>query len=88
MNLRRLGAIFFGACFMLVNAVALLLTGVWLRFSSFEAQMTDSNFSIPVGQAEAGLTIDVFLYRLLPFFTFALLVVSSVCLFVTERLSR
>ncbi|NJK43464.1 MAG: hypothetical protein HC933_03640 [Pleurocapsa sp. SU_196_0] len=88
MNLRWLGAMFFGTCFMGVNAVALLLTGVWLRFSSFEAQMTDSNFSIPAGQAEAGLTIDVLLYRLLPFITFALLVTSSVCLFVTVRLSR
>ena len=50
MRLRVLGAVFFGGCFMLTNALMLLLSAVWLRFSIYNQQLLsgkDSNFTIP-----------------------------------------
>ena len=50
MTLQGIGVIFFGGCFMLTNALMLLLSAVWLRFSIYNQQLLsgkDSNVTIP-----------------------------------------
>ena len=91
MTLRGLGAIFFGGCFMIVNALMLFFTSVWLRFSIYERQLLagDPNFTIPGGRPSDTLdTIDVLFYRSMPFVSIVLLIVSSICLFIHVRLAK
>ena len=91
MNLRMFGAIVFGTLFMLVNALVLFLTSVWLRFSVFEPQIIKSagNFTIPGSRSsDTFATIDILFYQAMPFGIAPLLIVSSACLFVTVRLSK
>lgn len=91
MTLRGVGAIFFGSCFMIVNALMLFLTGVWLRFSNYQQQMLSggSNFTIPGSRSSDALaTIDTLFYQAMPYGIAIILIVSSACLFVTVRLSR
>lgn len=91
MTLRSLAAIFFGGCFLIVNGLMLFLTGVWLRFSIYDKQMLSTNgtFTIPGGRSSDTFdTIDTLFYQAMPFGIAILLVVSSVCLFVTVRLSE
>ena len=91
MTLRGVGAIFFGGCFTLINGLMLFLTGVWLRFSIYEAQILSSggNFTVPNGQlSEPFDTIDILFYRSTPFAVALLLIVSSACLFAHVRLAK
>lgn len=91
MNWRLLGAALCGGAFQIVNFAVLFLTGTWLRFSKYEAQMMSrsGNFLIPGGNPNDGLdTMDVLIYRSLPFAVVVLLMVSSVCLFAYVRLSK
>ena len=90
MSLRTLGAIFFGGCFTVVNALMLFLTGVWLRFSNFEARFPNfGTFTIPGGRlSDTFDTIDVEFYQAIPFGVVPLLIVSSTCLYAHVRLVK
>jgi hypothetical protein len=91
MTLRGVGAIFFGGCFLIVNALMLFLTGVWLRFSVYEQQVLSAggNFTLPGGRASEPFdTIDTLFYQSTPFGVALLVIVSSVCLFVHVRLLK
>ena len=91
MTLRSLAAIFFGTCFTVVNGLMLFLTGIWLRFSIYEAQIRSSagNFTHPDGRlSEPFDTIDALFYRSTPFVVTLLLIVSSACLFAHIRLTK
>ena len=90
MTLRGVGAIFFGGCFMVVNGLMLILTGVWLRFSMYKAQLRSStSIAIPNGRPGDPLnSVGVEFYDFIPFAVALLLIVSSGCLFAHVRLSK
>lgn len=91
MTLRKFGAIVFGTLFMLINALVLFLTSVWLRFSIYEAQILKSagNFTIPGSRSSDTLgTIDIWFYQAMPFGLAPLLLISSACLFAHVRLAK
>jgi hypothetical protein len=75
---------------MLLNALMLFLTEVWIGFSTYEAQILggNGNFTLPGSQRGELDTIDIWFYQAIPFVVAVLLACSSACLIATLRLSR